>query len=370
MSPAAWLRSRRSSRSESNVTELDNLLEQAEAAFRATTIKYADWKRKADAGQYADVKTTKWWQGFNLLAQAKALDDPPPPPPPPPPATSTAAGVYVGARNVSGADAFKSTYSPKLSMALDWCAGDSWGAIEGGWSLTPWKGKYRVILSVPGWPDGSGGTLARGSLGEYDIHWTRLAQRLKADGQTDTIIRPMWESGGTWASNPWGIRSTTDADNFGRYFLRIVAAMRAVAPFEFDWNTITGPPIDPALSYPGDVVTYVTFDLYDTKWGHQGTPAERFKFERERQYGINYLMNFAAQHGKPLGCDEWGLVHADDQGGRGGGDNVYFIDAMADLFAEGDFAYQAYFQFDAPDGRHKLGSQFPQATERFQRRFS
>jgi hypothetical protein len=51
---------------------VDELIDKAATAFRATTVTYATWKKNVDAGAYVDVKTTKWWQGFDLLEQAKA----------------------------------------------------------------------------------------------------------------------------------------------------------------------------------------------------------------------------------------------------------------------------------------------------------
>jgi hypothetical protein len=51
---------------------VDELIDLAAAAFKATTIKYSAWVANVDAGKYADVTTTKWWQGFDYLDKAKA----------------------------------------------------------------------------------------------------------------------------------------------------------------------------------------------------------------------------------------------------------------------------------------------------------
>ncbi len=51
------------------------LAAQAEAAFKATTITYPDWKRRVDQGKYPDVTVTKWWQGFDALSK---IDQTPP----------------------------------------------------------------------------------------------------------------------------------------------------------------------------------------------------------------------------------------------------------------------------------------------------
>lgn len=49
------------------------LLEEAELALRATTISYPDWQRRVEAGKYADVTVTKWWQAFDKIRQAREL---------------------------------------------------------------------------------------------------------------------------------------------------------------------------------------------------------------------------------------------------------------------------------------------------------
>lgn len=45
------------------------LADKAEAAFKATTISYPAWQKKVANGDYADVKTTKWWQGLDWLSK-------------------------------------------------------------------------------------------------------------------------------------------------------------------------------------------------------------------------------------------------------------------------------------------------------------
>ena len=62
------------------------LRDAAEEAFKATTISYPEWRRRAAAGAYPDITKTKWWQGFSFLDQIGEPDSTWPPPeiaPPP-----------------------------------------------------------------------------------------------------------------------------------------------------------------------------------------------------------------------------------------------------------------------------------------------
>jgi hypothetical protein len=256
-----------------------------------------------------------------------------------------------------------------MDLAVEWCDGSSWAGIEGpGWLLDPWKGKYRLILGVPCWP-GSSGSLAQGAAGAYDAHYAKLAENLKARGMVDTIIRFGWEFGGGWY--PWGVKSAADALNYAAMFQRAANAILVVCPtLKMDWNGILAPAIDPALAYPGDMyVDYITFDHYDSNWLTGGMSAdEAWTHWRTMKWGINWWQDFADDHGKPWGVPEWGLVNTAGQSGHGNGDNPAFISQMADLFAEPNCAYQAYFNYSPNGQKHHLDL-FPQSKARFKARF-
>jgi hypothetical protein len=346
------------------------LRDAAVRALKATTISYPRWESRVEAGYYPRPEDTQWGKAFALLdeigLEAPVL--------PEPPATNTLLGVYVGAGKTTLANDF-AAWVGDLDFVVDWTDGNpdnpnKWADIENPWTASVWDGKYRLHLSVNPWPD-SGGSLAQGASGAYDSHYAKLAESLRARGMVDTIIRFGWEFPGHWY--PWGVKTTADAANFAAMFRKASAAMKAVCPtLKMDWNGIITPSIDPALAYPGDpYVDYITFDHYDTDWVTGGmTPTEAWNhWRRGLKWGINWWIAFAQTHGKPWGVPEWGLVHAADQEGHGNGDNPAFIDQMADLFSEPGCGYQAYFNFDAPDGRHKLGAQFPQGTARFKARF-
>jgi hypothetical protein len=65
---------------------------------------------------------------------------------------------------------------------------------------------------------------------------------------------------------------------------------------------------------------------------------------------------------------EWGLTIRED--GHGGGDNEVFVKRMHEFFAEHDVSWEAYFEFDAPDGLHSLQSgTFPLGAAQYLCRF-
>src|SRR5207247_2060584 len=117
------------------------------------------------------------------------------------------------------------------------------------------------------------------------------------------------------------------------YWRQIVTTMRASAPgLRFDWCPTLGLgalPTDQA--WPGDAyVDYVGSDVYDQAWEPGGgsipNAADRWNNLLTQPYGLNWLAEFAAAHGKQITLPEWGLIDRAD--GHGGGDNPLFIRQM------------------------------------------
>lgn len=59
------------------------MLDAAEVDVMAATVTYAEWKRRYEAGLYADPLATRWGAHFDKIARVRHALDPPPPPPPP-----------------------------------------------------------------------------------------------------------------------------------------------------------------------------------------------------------------------------------------------------------------------------------------------
>ena len=290
------------------------------------------------------------------------------------PATATTPaeelGVYRGARNVSGVQQFESWLGRDVGHVVDFLGGESWQAIsDPSWWANGWAGTgYQVTYSVPIIPD-TGGTLQAGAAGSYNQHFVKLAQRLVAGGQADAIVRLGWEFNGDWYR--WSAED--DPAAFAAYWRQIVDTMRGVPGqrFAFEWNPNLGPgSVQADLAYPGDAyVDYIGLDVYDQSWipGYKD-PAKRWQDAVNMPYGLKWHREFAAAHGKPVTFPEWGLAIRDD--GHGGGDAPYFIERMHEWLASSNVAYHAYFEYDAPDGQHRLtGTEFPNAAERFRALF-
>jgi hypothetical protein len=78
--------------------------------------------------------------------------------------------------------------------------------------------------------------------------------------------------------------------------------------------------------------------------------------------GLNTFEAFAAAHGKPMSFPEWGLDSSTS------GDDPGYIDGIGSTVANGNFAFQQYF--DVQDGGTMLlGSGTPQSLAGYQKWF-
>jgi hypothetical protein len=295
-----------------------------------------------------------------------------------------AAGVYVGAASPTHAAAFAKWSREDLSYILEFADRSQWSGIESPWFIPHvWSSKaptYQhdvLVLSVPMLPDNLG-TLAAGAAGTYDVHFRRLAQNLVAAGLgSRTVIRLGWEFNSSWTR--WS--AAKDPTAYKKYFRRVVTTMRAVAPhLRFDWcpaqgeGTFSGVPGGLTAAYPGDAyVNTIGLDVYDQAWDANGAPvtdpAVRWQQIVSNPGGLAWQASFAAAHHKPLSYPEWALAQRKD--GHGGGDDATFITNMHDWFASHPVAYQAYYDVDASDALHALGTKtFPLASAAFRRLFA
>lgn len=240
-------------------------------------------------------------------------------------------GAYLGSDGdgVAALPAFEAWRGSPVTVGHTYLAGHDWSEVRGpNWVLDPWSdwrqaGADRLlVLNVPmlapnevGLSDGAvAAELARGADGAYDDHFRMLAERLVAKGIPDTVIVLGWEMNGTTYSG----RCAPAPELWQAYWRSIVDTMRAVpgAAFRFEFTPSRG--IDaiawPAC-YPGDAhVDIIGLDTYD-----QG-PGEVFADFLEQPYGMQYHVDFAAEHGKPIAFPEWGLFRH--------GDNAAFIREM------------------------------------------
>lgn len=280
-------------------------------------------------------------------------------------------GVYAGAANPAGVNAWGDWLDRQPTYAIDFLASNTWNEISDPiWWLHGWQGSgHHVVYSVPMVPS-DGSTLAAGATGAYDHHFTRLAQNLVAYGFDNATIRLGWEFNGDWFA--W--TASADSAAFVTYWQRIVTAMRAVdgAGFRFDWNPIAGGNFPVEAAYPGDEwVDVIGLDVYDQGWwaGWQD-PVQRWNELLTQPYGLQWHRDFALAHGKPISFPEFGL--SDSPAHHGGGDAPYFVEQMYDWIGlnKDIVEYYAYFEFAGPIGNSALMSEsFPVASARFQELF-
>lgn len=282
-------------------------------------------------------------------------------------------GVYVGAHDPSGVAGFERWLGARVSVVEDFIVATSWRTISHPRLLTRWNAgarkspPYRMVYGVPIIPY-SGGSLADGATGAYNPYFRSLARTLVRARQGNAILRLGWEFSGGWY--PWSVHSDSEAASFVAYWRQIVRTMRAVSPrFRFDWNPAIGwAPFDLPGSYPGNAyVDYIGEDVYDQSWiADYTSPRARWRDFVHGQWSLEWQREFAASHGKPVSFPEWGVTTRPD--GHGGGDNPYFVQKMRYWIAHSKVGYQVYFDFDAPDGNHRL-SQFPQSAATFRALF-
>lgn len=275
-------------------------------------------------------------------------------------------GFYVGAGHPAWvADAAVSTDSRPV-LADDYLLGsDGWAGLTQERHmrhiLGPWRNSpYRLVLGVPIIPTQNGqpvGTLIVGAQGHYNQYYRALAHLLVANGQGSAILRLGWEFNGNWFT--WATLTSIDARYFAAYFRQIVTTMRAVAPdLQFDWNVSVGTGLSSVLTaaYPGNgYVNYLGVDVYDQTCAARATSQDVWRDVLTGPAGLNWAVSFARAHHIGLSIPEWGVTGTElGSSCTGLGDDPNFINQMATWMVTHKAAFSVYFDFDAPDGSHRL----------------
>jgi hypothetical protein len=300
----------------------------------------------------------------------------------PPAPVATSQGIVPG-RTLSGvagvgtqqAAAFGAWRGKPVDVVVDYTGTKSWdgiaqvkreGLLDRGLPST-----IHRVFSVPLIPSDDGATLEQGAQGAYDGHFQELARELIDGGQANATIRLGWEMTGNWFA--WS--GIAHQDQWVGAFQKAVTAMRAVPgqEFTFDWTVALGN-ADPEPMYPGDAyVDLIGADNYDASFSDSYPSSDHPKVWNgilTEKWGLNWLADFASQHGKRISIGEWGVTERQD--GHGGGDDAYFIEQMHSWITSHDVAYEAYFESTdasvqavfAIDGGH-----FPDAAERYKALF-
>ncbi|MGW2230065.1 glycosyl hydrolase [Streptomyces formicae] len=242
----------------------------------------------------------------------------------PAPAKAPAIGAYLdfGPRGVRRIEQLSEWLDgTELRVGHTYLPGDRWNNIEGAPGfLEDWatwrkaKDDRMFVLNVPMLEKNEGGVgdtevaalLKQGAAGDFDAHFTKLAERLVALGVPDTVIVLGWEMNGTTYTHRCG----PDPESWKTYWKKIVTAMRAVPgqKFTFDFTPSRGRDAVPWTDcYPGDdVVDIVGMDSYDQPRGMS------FDEQVKEPYGLQAHVDFAAAHNKPISYPEWGLFRNGD----------------------------------------------------------
>ncbi|HWL79569.1 MAG TPA: glycosyl hydrolase, partial [Roseomonas sp.] len=250
----------------------------------------------------------------------------------------TALGVYVG-NDASHLNQFEDWLGRDVDLVhavvgsanwTDYTSSVSW-MINSLWSGTNDSLFWSVPLIVA---DGSA-SLGAAASGSYNSYYRSVAQTIanNTDGSGPIYIRTGWEFNGDWFA--WSAQG--QAGNFAEAFRQFVDSFRSVSDrFKFEWNVdAASGGMNPADAYPGDkYVDVVGMDFY-WKPEYSGTdPVKAFQDMANREYGLQWLENFAAAHGKPTGYSEWGVT----------GDNAAaYIKLVQEWFGNHNVVYQSYW---------------------------
>jgi hypothetical protein len=148
-----------------------------------------------------------------------------------------------------------------------------------------------------------------------------------------------------------------------------VTALRSVPgqQFRFDWSVSLGAAAMAAEgAYPGDAyVDYVGVDVYDWRWGDSDIgAAARWQWIVWQDFGLGWVADFAAEHGKPVTVPEWGVAADSVMENGGGGDDPLFVSNMMSWLRANNVAYESYFN----DSTSKIDTgAFPEAAATYRR---
>jgi beta-mannanase len=200
--------------------------------------------------------------------------------------------------------------------------------------------------------------------GAFNSYATALGTNLVAAGLQNSVLRLGAEMNGTWETDFIGT-STQEQNLWATCFANEVTALRQATGEHFliDWNPNACTENIPYSNfYPGNAyVDIVGLDFYDVSCQSPSTPYTFTQLANEPA-GLASFEAFATAQGKPMSLPEWGLESSPV------GDNPAYIDGIGSTVANGDFAFEAYFDAGA-QSTLPLGSGAPLSTAAFQKWF-
>lgn len=200
------------------------------------------------------------------------------------------------------------------------------------------------------------------AAGDFDSYAKVLGQSLVSAGLQHSVIRLGAEMNGNWEVDYVG-NTTQEQRLWATCFDNEVTALRSAKGEKFliDWDpNACKADIPYARYYPGNAyVDIVGLDLYDVGCVSP-TRSVSFKQLSLEPEGLVDFEAFAAEKGKPMSLPEWGLSS------KPTGDDPGFIDGIGSTVADGDFAFETYFDVnDKGVEALSLGPHTPRAVVAF-----
>jgi hypothetical protein len=283
-----------------------------------------------------------------------------------------ASGAYLPGDTPELAAAFGAWRGRPLDVVDDWSARSSWqDIVNPSWLYKRWSGSpYTMAFGVAMLPENVPGvSLQSCASGTYNAYWRQFGSVISSYGLGNSIIRLGWEFNGNWY-----VWRATQPAVWAMCWRQIVTSARSTAPgLQWDWNVNRGLSsglADPRQAYPGNTyVDIVGVDSYDS-WP-AATTAAGWQSQLNGKQGLNYWLNFAVAHGKPLSVPEWGNVSS---GSSAGGDSPLYVQDMKAFFAANAarIAFEANFQGPASSstgGSYGAGTTVPNAAAAYQAGF-
>jgi hypothetical protein len=304
-------------------------------------------------------------------------------------------GFYPGYANLAQLKSLETWVGHDASYVVQFADQDAtkfdpsvWGEVAKAGALQTLAGRVTLVESIPlafgpniDATTAAGRSSARANLqetvaGTYDSQYRRAAEYLKTGGFADAVIRLGWEFDGDWY--PWSAHGN-EALWISAY-RHVADVLRSVSPgFRFDWDGDAGLLQQETAAYPGDTyVDIVGLDVYDkglpVAWdpttASWSDPEGAFQWELSN---LRFQRDFAVSHHKQVSYPEWGLAGVNATAtSKVGGDDPTFVRGMSTWMGSlaakgpGSLAYQAYFDEDAADGRHRIDTgSFPAAKRAF-----
>jgi hypothetical protein len=108
--------------------------------------------------------------------------------------------------------------------------------------------------------------------------------------------------------------------------------------------------------------------------GDHRTPQGRWNLIRTQVNGLEWQRAFAAAHGKRMSYSEWGLwefrIPSYSVNGTDGRDDPYYLERMREWMDANEVAYATYFEYDSPEGFHRLMTgRFPNGAAKYRQLF-